>query len=583
MEATLIEISWEVANKVGGIYTVLKEKAKYIQNKFKNNYYLIGPFIPEKSFLEFSSLPVPYEFVDILEEVRKLGVEVYYGEWLIDSRPKCFLIDYSKFLSNVNNLKYELWANYRIDSLRTGDDYNHPISWCKATSIFLKYFLNKIPTEKKIVHLHEWLSGAVILFERLPAITIFTTHATVLGRAMAESQIEFWDHLQLMDPDKESYKFGVEAKHMIEKLSANKADFFTVISRILAIEAEYILGRKPNIILPNGIDISKFPTIEEIAYAHRINREIIREFVLYFFSPYYKVELKNSLFYFISGRKEIKNKGIDIFIRALGNLNKKLSESDYDIFAFIFVPSDVIDINHTVFHNLNVYRNLEEKIEDLIPEIKSRLLHFLIHKEKIASETIFNKDEFDEIQKIIKQLKTENNYPISTHILKPNDEIMEMLMAVGLDNKPENKVKVIYYPTYLNKGDGFLNLSYNEVVVGCHVGIFPSFYEPWGYTPLESAINGVITITTDLTGFSDYLQSIASFDKENPGIFIVHRKNKRGAEVVDELTDIMLKIARFSKAERVQNKLEARRLASLCSWDNLISNYYDLYTAALQK
>jgi glycogen(starch) synthase len=582
MEPILIEISWEVANKVGGIYTVLKEKARYIQEKFKNNYYLIGPFLPNKSFSDFSALPIPYEFEPIIDEVKKFGIDVYYGEWLIESRPKCFLIDYTRFLENINNLKYELWAKYRIDSLRTGDDYNHPIAWCKAVSIFLKCFLDKVPN-KIILHLHEWLSGSVILFENLQTPSIFTTHATVLGRSMAESGLEFWEHLSIMNPDEEAYKFAVEAKHMVEKMSARKATFFTVISRVLAIEAEHILGRKPDFILPNGIDISKFPTIEEISYAHRVNREIIREFILYFFSPYYRVELKNSLFYFISGRKEIKNKGIDIFIRSLSELNKKLTDSDPNIFAFIFVPSEVIDVDHSIFHNLTVYRNLEEKIEDLVPEIKSRLVHFLIHKEKISSETLFSKEEFLEIQKIIKQLKTDSKFPISTHILNPQDEILQLLLSVGLDNRPENKVKVIYYPIYLHRGDGFLNLDYNEAIIGCHVGVFPSFYEPWGYTPLESAISGVITITTDLTGFSDYLQTITYFDKEYPGIYIIERKNKRGAEVVEELSEVLLKIARFSKAERVQNKLEARRLASLCSWDNLISNYFDLYSAALQR
>jgi glycogen(starch) synthase len=264
-------------------------------------------------------------------------------------------------------------------------------------------------------------------------------------------------------------------------------------------------------------------------------------------------------------------------------LNKKLTDSDPNIFAFIFVPSEVIDVDHSIFHNLTVYRNLEEKIEDLVPEIKSRLVHFLIHKEKISSETLFSKEEFLEIQKIIKQLKTGSKFPISTHILNPQDEILQLLLSVGLDNRPENKVKVIYYPIYLHRGDGFLNLDYNEAIIGCHVGVFPSFYEPWGYTPLESAISGVITITTDLTGFSDYLQTITYFDKEYPGIYIIGRKNKRGAEVVEELSEVLLKIARFSKAERVQNKLEARRLASLCSWDNLISNYFDLYSAALQR
>lgn len=583
MEKLLIEASWEVANKVGGIYTVIKGKAPYIQKNFNEEYYLLGPYIPEVSYLEFSQITPPDIFKDVIEEAEKFGIKVYYGEWLINSRPKCFLIDYSSFLDKVNALKYELWANYRVDSLRTGDDYNHPIAWCRASSIFLKILGEKLSNIPKVLHLHEWLSGSIILFERLPFVTIFTTHATVLGRAISESGGNLWEKLYSIKPDEEAYKYGVEAKHMIEKITAKKADFFTVISNVLKTEAEIILERKPDFILPNGIDITKFATIEEITYLHRKNRDLIRDFILYFFSPFYKVEVSKSLLYFISGRKEIRNKGIDIFIRALGELNKKLNEKDPQIYAFIFVPSETVGPDPLIFNNLNVYRNLEEKIEDLLPEIKGRLVHYLIHKEKIQSETLFSKEEFLEIQHIIKQLKTSKTYPISTHLLKPEDEILSLLKTVGLLNKPEDKVKVIYYPIYLRSGDGFLNLSYEDAISGCHLGVFPSLYEPWGYTPLETALSGIMTITSDTTGFSDYLKTITEFNSEYPGIYFIRRKNRRDIEVVEELSEIMLKIARLSRSARIQNKLEARRIASLCSWDNLIKYYLDLYYVSFRK
>ncbi len=578
----LVEVSWEIANKVGGIYTVIKEKADYISRYFKN-YYVIGPYLPNRSSLEFSHLDPPDDILYIINECRKLGFDVYYGEWLIGTKPKCFLIDFKIFLDNINGLKYELWANYRIDSLRTGDDYNYPIAWSKAVSIFLKIFGEKFNSIPKILHLHEWLSGSVILFNKLPFITIFTTHATVLGRAMTSAGVNLWDLSNNFDSDKESLKYGVEAKHTIEKIVSQKVDLFTTVSEILSLETEIILGKKADYILPNGINLNKFLTVEEITYAHKKNKEIILNFFLYFFSPYYRLETKKSLIYFISGRPEIRNKGIDVFIRALSLLNKKLSEEDPNILVLLLIPNENNGVNQSVVNNFNVYRDLEEKLDEAIPEIKSRLIHFLIHKERIVSEGFFDKNEFLEMQKLLKRLIVENVYPISTHNLKPDDEVLKILNVVGLRNLPDDKVKIIYYPSYLRRGDGLLNLDYDEVVSGCHLGVFPSLYEPWGYTPLETAASGVITITTDLTGFADFIKKNIDFNQNAQGVYILKRKNRRDSDVVEDLSNLMLGIAKLNKSLRVENKLEARRIASYCSWDKLINYYLELYNIALKK
>ncbi|GIW66344.1 MAG: glycosyl transferase [Candidatus Parcubacteria bacterium] len=583
MDKILVEVSWEVANQVGGIYTVLKEKAKYINDYFKGNYFVIGPFLKNRSSLEFSKLEPPPIFEDIINECRKLGFEVYYGEWLIESKPKCFLIDFQIYLNNINALKYELWINYRIDSLRTGDDYNYPLAWSKAVNVFLKFLGEKFSTSKKLLHLHEWLAGPVILFDKLPFVSIFTTHATSLGRTLSESGINFWDSLESINFDQEALKYGIEAKHNIEKIVAKNVNFFTTVSHILALEAEFVLNKKPDFILPNGINLDKFPTVEEISFAHKKNRDIIKDFFLYFFSPYYRLETKNSLIYFISGRQEIRNKGIDIFIRSLGELNKKLTEEDPNIFVLILIPSEVKAIDPSLLNNLNVYRNLEEKIEDLLPEIKSRLIHYFIHKERIISKTFLNKNDFLEIQKIVQRLTFNNYFPISTHILPDDNYILRLIRNVGLVNLPSNKVKIIYYPIYARRGDGLINLNYDELIVGTHLGIFPSLYEPWGYTPLETIASGVITITTDLTGFSDYITRFVEFNKDYPGLYILKRKGRRDSDVVEDLANIMLGIAKLSRPARVENKLEARKIAKLCSWDKLISNYLELYNLALSR
>jgi len=583
MDKILIEASWEVANQVGGIYTVLKEKAKYIKDYWHDNYYLVGPFLPNRSSLEFLKLDPPEIFQEVIDECKKIGFDVYYGEWLIESRPKCFLVDFQIFLNNINALKYELWINYRIDSLRTGDDYNYPLAWSKAVNIFLKILFSKNLALKKVLHLHEWLSGPIILFEKLNCVSIFTTHATSLGRTLSEMGINFWDSLENFDPDQLAFQYGIEAKHAIEKITARYVDFFTVVSDVLGKEAEIILGKKPDFILPNGINLDKFITVEEITYAHRKNRDIIRDFFLYFFSPYYRLETKNSLIYFISGRQEIRNKGIDVFIRSLSLLNKKLSDKDPNILVLILIPSNVKEIDPVLLNNLNVYRNLEEKIDDLLPEVKSRIIHYFIHKERIFSENLFDKQDFLEIQKIIKRINAHNFYPISTHILPEDNYVLNLIKNLGLVNLPESKVKIIYYPIYARRGDGLINLNYDELVVGTHLGVFPSLYEPWGYTPLETIASGVITITTDLTGFSDYIKKTIDFNKDFPGLYILNRKQRRDSEVVEDLANLMLGIAKLSKVARVENKLEARRIANFCSWDKLISRYYQLYYQALNK
>jgi len=585
MRRFLLEVSWEVANKVGGIYTVIKEKSPYIHQRFGDDYLVIGPFLSEKSLSEFTLLTPPAEFNDVITAVEKYGIKAHYGEWLVSSTIRGFLLDFSELQQRekLNLMKYELWERYRIDSRRTGQDFDEPLAWCRAVSFFLKEFGHKFEATVKILHLHEWLSGSVILFEELPTFKkIFSIHATVLGRSLAAAQINFWEHLSLINPETEAYRLGVEAKHAIEMHTAKKADYFTCVSNLLALEAEKFLGKKADAVLPNGLNFNRFPTVEEISYAHRLHKKTIQDFILYYFAPFYKVETKDSLFYFISGRHEVKNKGIDIFIRALGLLKRKLQQSKTNIFAFIFVPTETKEVNHLLLNNLNIYRNIEEKIDELSHEIKSRLVHFLIHKETISPETLFTQEEFLEIQSVFKQARPLSEIPITTHFIDPNDEILNLIRQENLLNKEGDRVKVIYYPTYLSHADGLLNLSYEEAISGCHLGVFPSFYEPWGYTPLETAASGVITITTDLTGFADYLKNNAAFDSQSPGIHILKRKLRRETEVIEDLAEIMFKFSEQSRSERVQEKLEARRLALLCDWNKLIKHYFDLYDQILK-
>jgi glycogen(starch) synthase len=582
MSKYIFEISWEIANKVGGIYTVLSSKAKYLKDFYGKNYFVIGPYLGAKSQSDFRILQVPKEFEEIIDNLQKQGIIVYYGEWLVEGYPQAFLIDFQKFLHEINSIKYELWQKFAIDSLRTGKDYDEPVAWSKAVSLFIKELVKKDEFQNSIFHFHEWLSGAgLLLANEIKQKKIFTTHATILGRTLASAAINFWSEISTLDPLKLAYDFHIEAKYLIEKNSAKFADILTTISTITAFEVESFLKRKVDAILPNGIDLSKFPTFEEIATSHRKNKDSILNFILYFFSPYFQKScpIKNSLIFFLSGRKEIKNKGFDITLLALGKLNQLLKEKNIDtnIYVFVFVPDEIIDVNHHILENLITYKGLENHLDELSEEIRSRLLHSLIHQRSITSEKLFDQEEFLEIQKILSKIKKEKEIPLSTHIVSENNEFLQLFHQAGLLNKEEDKVKVIFYPIYLSSTDGFLNLNYYDAINGCHLGIFPSFYEPWGYTPLETLAAGVMAITTDLTGFASYIEENRLLTKETPGLWILKRRNKTDEEVVQELTETFFKIATMERAERIQNKYEARRLASHFDWRELVKNYIKLY------
>lgn len=582
MSKYIFEISWEIGNKVGGIYTVLATKAKYLKNHYGKNYFVIGPYLSAKSQNDFRILKAPLEFQEIINSLETKNIPIYYGEWLVEGSPHGFLIDFQKFLQEINSVKYELWQNFGIDSLRTSKDYDEPVAWSKAVSLFLKELVTKDEFQNSIFHFHEWLAGAGLLFSNdLKQKKIFTTHATVLGRSLAGAGINFWNELSTLDPLKLAYDFGIEAKYLVEKNSAKFADILTTVSSVTSIEVENFLKRKVDYILPNGIDLSKFPTFEEIAACHRKNRDSILSFILYFFSPYFQKScpIKNSLIFFLSGRKEIKNKGLDLAILSLGKLNQIMKEKNIkmNIYVFVFVPDEIIDVNHNILENLITYKGLENYLQEINDEIRSKLLHSLIHQRPIDGEKILDKKDLLEIQRILAKIHKEQKIPIATHLIAENNEFLHLFRQANLNNHEEDRVKIIFYPIYLSSTDGYLNLNYYDAVNGCHLGIFPSFYEPWGYTPLETLAAGVMAITTDLTGFASYVKEKSLLTKETPGLWIIQRKNKNDNEVIEELTETFLKIVTMERAERIQNKYEARRLASYFDWQELIKNYLTLY------
>ena len=582
------EVSWEVCNKVGGIYTVVTSKADPISKLYKN-YILIGPQIPKKAVGEFQESMPPHEFKSVFDSLRSQGIICHYGKWMIEGYPITILLDYNQFASRNNDIKKQMWDHYQIDSLGTSFfDFDEPNLWSYAAGMVIDA-LSKTMQGRTVAQFHEWLSAAGLLYLKRanPSIaTVFTTHATMLGRTLASNHVDLYNNLGRINPDEEARKFGIQAKHLTEKAAAQNADIFTTVSEVTGIEAEHFLARKPDIILPNGLNIAKFPTMEEIAIKHQLLKTKIKSFLLYYFFPYYRFDLESTYIYFIVGRYEYHDKGIDVFIKALGQLNQQLKNdvSNKTVVAFFWIPSNVRGIKTELLENRTNFMDIHETIEDAVPEIKNNLILSMATNRKIADSNVFESDTLKDLKRKAMKLGKTGLPPLATHDLydEKNDSILNGFKENGLANTEEDRVKVVYYPIYLTGADGLLDLNYYEAILGSQLGIFPSYYEPWGYTPLEAAALGVASVTTDLSGFGRYILRDTK-DEKYPGIYVIKRLNRSDKEVVDDLSAIFHNYTKLTRDERIANKYEAKKISSTADWKHFVEFYTKAHNMALNK
>lgn len=583
----LAEVSWEVANKVGGIYTVISSKAAHFVSRY-DYYLLIGPYFADQVRGEFKEVtPAPELKIALMEFEKQTGCRAHYGNWLVGGEPTTILIDYSALWPRVNQIKSELWDWYGVDSLGASHDFDEPVVWSYGVAQLLAQLVKMCSDGKLVAHFHEWLAGAGLLYvkqQKLPIATVFTTHATVLGRTLSDQGIDLYAEINHINPEQMARDKGVMAKHTLEKQTALGADICTTVSEITALEVERFLGRRPDFILPNGLDSKKFLSFEDITIAHHLERNRLRQFILYYFFPYYTFDIEQTLFYFLACRYEYHTKGVDVAIKALAALNQELirQQSKKTIVAFFFIPAPTSGINAELLENRDLFQDIREHLEAAVPDAVDRLLYARVADSQISEQALFSADFLFEMKKRSLRFRRDGRPPLSTHdISNPNDAILRGFQEAGLTNDEQSRVKVIFYPVYLTGHDGLLNLSYDESIQACHLGIFPSVYEPWGYTPLETAAAGVVPVTTDLTGYGRFCAGLAR-DPRNPGIFIIERAGKTDAQLAEELAQVLEQFAGWTHKQRVENKMQARKLAAFASWENLVINYYNAQEAAVK-
>jgi glycosyltransferase involved in cell wall biosynthesis len=542
----IFESSWEVCNKVGGIYTVLSTRAKTLQEAFPDRIIFIGPdFWKEKDcpyFEEDKSLLAEWQW-----EAKEQGLKVRVGRWTVPGEPVAILVDFNPYFEKKNEIYGWLWEHYGVDSLHAYGDYDEASMFSYAAALVVESFYNSQlstltthPSPLKVVyHANEWMCGlgALYLNNKVPQIaTVFTTHATSIGRSIAGNQKPLYDYLFAYNGDQMAQELNMESKHSIEKQTAHHVDCFTTVSDITANECVELLDKPVDVVLPNGFDNSFVPK----AQAFTRKRNLARRKMLQVANALLGENLDDdTIIVSTSGRYEFRNKGIDVFVEAMNRLlrDRNLKKN---VLAFIDVPGWVGEPR----------QDLKERLESGLP--------------------------YD----------TPLEVPQVTHWLHNmgHDNVLNMLKFYDMHNRHEDKVKVIFLPCYLDGTDGILNLTYYDVVLGNDLCIYPSYYEPWGYTPLEAVAFKVPCVTTDLAGFGLWANKVFGHEGQlEDGVKVIHRTDYNYSEVADLIKDTVTEYSNYTKKQIDACRKKADALSKKALWSEFIKYYYEAYDIALRK
>lgn len=536
----IFESSWEVCNKVGGIYTVLSTRAKTLQDAFRDKIIFIGPDLADANDLYFSEDETL--FIEWRKQALAEGLAIRVGRWKVPGEPIAVLVDFSQYFKDKNDIYTRLWELYQVDSLHAYGDYDEASMFsygaAKVVESFYNFYLDK--SKKVIYHGNEWMTGLGLLYinSKLPNIaTLFTTHATSIGRSIAGNNKPLYDYLFAYNGDQMACELNMQSKHSIEKQTAMNVDCFTTVSEITANECKELMEKPVDFVLPNGFENDFVPKGAQFTRKRNAARKRIFEVANALLGVDF--DDQNTLVISTSGRYEFRNKGVDVYIEAMNRLQRD-NRLNKKILAFIEVPGWV-----------------GEPRQDLIDRLNSG------HK-------------FD----------TPLHVPMITHWLHnmSHDNVLDMMKYLDMQNRQEDNVKLIFLPCYLNGDDGIFNMKYYDLVLGNDMCIYPSYYEPWGYTPLEAIAFKVPCITSDLAGFGLWANSeIGHVGEIIDGVKVVHRTDYNYSEVADKIKDTVAEFSNFTAADVKKSRSNAEKLSKKALWSNFIKYYYEAYDFALRR
>ncbi len=535
----IFESSWEVCNKVGGIYTVLSTRAKTLQEEFSDKIIFIGPdcwgdkknpfFIPDSSILKD------------WQEATTLKVKV--GRWDVPGKPISILVDFVPFFAEKDSIYGKLWEDFQVDSLHAYGDYDEASMFSYAAGLVVEslYKFLKLEDKKVIYQANEWMCGlgALYIKKNIPAIgTIFTTHATSIGRSIAGNNKPLYDYLWAYNGDQMAEELNMQSKHSIEKQTAWNVDCFTTVSDITATECKELLDKPVDVVLPNGFEDDFVPKGATFTKKRNAARKTLLKLANVLTGSHFP---EDTLIVGTSGRYEFRNKGIDVFVEAMNRLNRD-ERLKKPVLAFLEVPAWV-----------------GEPRQDVIERLKNA--------------------------KGINTYDTPLEAPMITHWLHnmSRDNVLSMMKSYDMWNRKEDKVKILFIPSYLNGDDGILNIPYYDVIIGKDLSVYPSYYEPWGYTPLESIAFSVPCITTDLAGFGVWANTMkGAYSEIEDGVKTIHRTDYNYSEVADAIKDTVAKYSGFTPAQIKKCRTKASQLSKKALWKEFIKYYYEAYDFALR-
>lgn len=537
----IFESSWEVCNKVGGIYTVLSTRANTLQQEMQDKVFFIGPDVWHENacpyFKEDAKL-----LADWKKTATKEGLKVKVGRWTIPGNPIAILVDFQKYYEKKNEIYGWLWENYQVDSLHAYGDYDEASMFSYAAGLVVESYYNFALTKKDkvIYHANEWMTGLGLLYvnNKLPQVgTIFTTHATSIGRSIAGNMKPLYDYLFAYNGDQMAGELNMQSKHSIEKQTAFHCDCFTTVSEITARECVELLDKKVDEVLPNGFDNSFVPAN---AATFTRKRKAARKRLLEVANALLGESLDDdTLIVSTSGRYEFRNKGVDVYIESMNRLlrDKELKKK---VLAFIEVPGWVGEPRQDLKERLDSGKQFDTPLE--VPQV-THWLHEMSH-----------------------------------------DNVLSMMKFYDMHNRKEDNVKVIFLPCYLDGHDGILNMTYYDIILGNDLCIYPSYYEPWGYTPLEAIAFKVPCITTDLAGFGQWVNSEVGHEGElKDGVKVIHRTDYNYSEVADAIKDTVAEFSAMTKKQVADARSAAEKLSKKALWSEFIKYYHQAYDIALGR
>ena len=538
----LFETSWEVCNKVGGIYAVLSTKAKTLQKRYKDNLIFIGPDLwsadnASPSFIEGKTPLASWQRHTGLPS----GVRVRVGRWDVPGKPLAVLVTYDALYPYKNELYAEMWERYGVDSLHAYGDYDESCMFAYAAALVIESIVKwkDNPQMKVVAHFDEWTTGMGLLYikSRLPHVaTVFTTHATSIGRSICGNGKPLYDYMPGYFGDQMAEELNMQSKHSLEKAAAHAADAFTTVSEVTARECEQLLERRP-LVTPNAFEQNYVPKGAKFTSTRAAARKRMLQVAGALTGQVFP---EDTMIIATSGRLEMRNKGIDVYLDALSSLRdalERVTSLSRKVVAFVLVPAW-----------------MKSPRVDLVDNMASRKPHRLFNP--VITHNLYNPD---------------------------SDPVYSRINALGFHNEPQDMVTVIDVPSYLNGNDGIFDMTYYDLLAGLDAAVFPSYYEPWGYTPLESAAFGLPTVTTDLAGFGLWVLDNFGDDSDLSGIKVVHRTDSNYDDTVQTVVSglINLYVMEPKMMQSVRNG--SRTTSKAASWDNFIKYYDEAYTAALKQ